>query len=184
MTDRNQALMTMWPYIAKKAIAMARRNPRTDWRDLAHTAVVKVLKSWHNFRPEWGLTPLTYFGLGIAREMVRHLKRHHTVIRRPDKAPPGPKVLSEDDEADNTASKAISRLPGPLEQAANNEELTRLREAVARLPEKHRDIVTRIMAGEPAKEIAKSRGRTRQWVYQIEAVAHRKLKRKLEPQVA
>jgi RNA polymerase sigma factor (sigma-70 family) len=176
MQNRNTALMEMWPFIAKTAKRMSMHTRRAgDWRDLAHDAVVTVLRQWHNFKPDWGVKPLSYFGIAVKRSILRGIITGGTAVHRPEKCKSFPRVVNGED----MEARTPCRSPGPADEAADADENAKLKSAMGGLQDRTRDVVNRIAAGDNVKAIARSHNVTKQRVYQIEQGAYRVLRRKL-----
>lgn len=191
-----------------EAIKFVHVNPTLSKDDLVSAGFVGLTLAAQLFEPERGLKFTTYAITCIWAHIVREAKTDGRLIaipvhyhvglraRREGREPPRPMPYLDDAER---AMRPIRSLDtwgvdheddrSPLDQMViaeekpsyDSDELERLREALARLPARERNILLERMHGRNLNEIGMDHGICKERVRQIEALALERMKEMLLP---
>jgi RNA polymerase sigma factor (sigma-70 family) len=191
--------MELRPLIVKQAIKLASLF-RTDPQDLSQIGIAKIIETFSLFDPFRGIQPSTFFFVVAKKEMLTAVFRHGMIYipavhngycqELADHARSVSSIVMSNGEDDlggfQAGSEPTDPHQPPDEQAALNEQIDMVHEAIARLPKKQRLVVLGRLAGRTFEEIAKefncgrSRKVTRQRMQQI----HRQMKAKLRGMIS
>jgi len=186
-------------FLYKRARGVGRGVEGDDLEDRVQDAAIAAMISLDSFDPDAGFRFLTYADNRIHWRLKR-ASAESGLVRVPqhvfnpsvgtDEHREAAKRVSRIDSIDSPVAGGdengtLGALLGdrcgsrPLDCVAHAEEIERLRDAIALLPERMRDIVDRRLAGETREEVGAAYGITGERVRQLEARAHEALRRSL-----
>lgn len=181
--DRDEVVMSIWPFIQKQAAKISR--DQAD--ELAQVGVLRVLEKFDLYDPSFGVKPITYFGTVAVREMRDH-HGESKVIRLPQY---GSRQGSDTIRAAAEKAAAVASLHAPLgedgqladllhdgrtaapdEEAGAREDAERLAAGLRFLPERWQAVVrARFLEQRTLEDVAAAMGVTRERVRQVEVEA-------------
>jgi RNA polymerase sigma factor (sigma-70 family) len=191
----DRIVMLMKPFLLGIASPIARRH-RKDPEDLLSVAIVQICQKFHQFKPELGFSPLTYFGHIAWRVMTDFASRDAIIMpshcwkskehtRLLGKKAKGTKSLDQtigfDSEGVREQSDSVShvladhREESPDVNASSEEAKKLIHDALEVINKRYADIVRARLAGETLAEIGARMNLTRERIRQLEDLAHRRL---------
>ena len=197
---RNQIVLSMVSFLNGVALplAMKQRSQRLNHSDLVQHAISKILQEFHRFKPEFGMRPITYFGRIAYNAMLSYVGRDGVLAlppnwyNNPNTVDAGKRargVTSIEDQpfqdldglTSNMDVDARNKLLDHREEAVDDqverrEQVNLMREAIATLRPRLRQVIEWRMSGRTLMDIASQMSICKERVRQLERQAYIKLK--------
>lgn len=199
-TDARNKLILMMKDLLYQMASQMKLKVGVDVDDLVNEAIVKIIKEFHRFKPNMGLSPLTYFGVVAWRKMQSYLDTNE-VMRVPDrwsyKATTAPYVTRALHTVDFANIEAIAdasvqnaensfsmeeiiadhREVAPFKDSCNRELVEAMKKSMACLTPDQREVINGLLKGHNLAYIGKEIGVCRERARQLRNDAYVRMKK-------